>query len=128
MRKIRLPLTADLLWKLLEKVRKSGKGRAWPAAKPAEKSRCASSPPSHCAAPKAPGGLPCALAQGVPHPNAVRLVLGRAREEQGVPPPSALRLSEEVARRAAPVRSHALVSYDHIVQVALPAPGEPRDE
>lgn len=56
----------------------------------------------------------CALAQGVPHPNAVRLALERAREEQGLPPPTALHLSEEVTRRDAPVRSHALASYDRI--------------
>lgn len=55
-----------------------------------------------------------ALAQGVPHPNAVRLALERAREEQGLPPPTALHLSEDVARRDAPVRSHALASYDRI--------------
>lgn len=59
-----------------------------------------------------------ALAQGVPHPNAVRLALERAREEQGRPPPTALCLSDEVARRDAPVRSHALASYDRIVQAA----------
>ena len=56
----------------------------------------------------------CALAQGVPHPNAVRLALERAREAQGLPPPTALHLSEEVARRDAPVRSHALASYDRV--------------
>ena len=56
----------------------------------------------------------CALAQGVPHPNAVRLALERAREGQGLPPPTALHLSEEVARRDAPVRAHALASYDRV--------------
>lgn len=70
----------------------------------------------------------CALAQGVPHPNAVRLALERAREEQGLPPPTALCLSEDVTRRDAPVRSHPLASYDQIVQAAEPAPGEARDE
>lgn len=55
-----------------------------------------------------------ALAQGVPHPNAVRLALERAREDQGLPPPTALHLSEAVARRDGPVRSHALASYDRI--------------
>jgi hypothetical protein len=68
-----------------------------------------------------------ALQRDVPHPNAVRLALERAREEQGLPPPTALRLSEEVARRDAPVRSHALASYDQIVQAAQPQ-GEPDDE
>jgi hypothetical protein len=71
-----------------------------------------------------------ALDQGVPHPNAVRLALERAREEQGLPPPTALHLSEAVARRDAPVRSHALASYDAIVRAAQTdqAHGEPRDE
>jgi hypothetical protein len=69
-----------------------------------------------------------ALAQGVPHPNAVRLALERAREEQGLPPPTALCLSDDVARRDAPVRSHALASYDQIVQAAQPAQGEHDDE
>jgi hypothetical protein len=59
-----------------------------------------------------------ALQRDVPHPNAVRLALERAREEQGLPPPTALCLSEEVARRDAPVRSHELASYDRIVQAA----------
>jgi len=61
-----------------------------------------------------------ALGRDVPHPNAVRLALERAREEQGLPPPTALCLSEEVARRDAPVRSHELASYDRIVQAAQP--------
>jgi transposase len=61
-----------------------------------------------------------ALRRDVPHPNAVRLALERAREEQGLPPPTALCLSEEVARRDAPVRSHELASYDRIVQAAQP--------
>jgi transposase len=69
-----------------------------------------------------------ALDQGVPHPNAVRLALERAREEQGLPPPTALCLSEDVARRDAPVRSHALASYDQIVQATRTEPGEPCDE
>jgi hypothetical protein len=55
-----------------------------------------------------------ALAQGVPHPNAVRLALERAREERGLLPPTALHLSEAVACRDAPVRSHALASYDRV--------------
>ena len=65
------------------------------------------------------------LTQGVPHPNAVRLALERAREEQGLPPPTALHLSEAVVRRDAPVRSHALASYDRIVP---PEDGDPRDD
>ena len=53
-----------------------------------------------------------ALKRGVPHPNAVRLALERAREAAGQPPPVALVLPENVARRDAPVRPHALGSYD----------------
>ena len=53
-----------------------------------------------------------ALDRGVPHPNAVRLALERAREAAGQPPPIALVLPEHVARRDAPVRSHDLRSYD----------------
>jgi hypothetical protein len=77
-----------------------------------------------------------ALAQGVPHPNAVRLALERAREEQGLPPPTALHLSEAVARRDAPVRSHALASYDRIpdrvhdriAPATNPTDGDPSDD
>ena len=53
-----------------------------------------------------------ALQRDVPHPNAVRLALERAREDSGQPPPVALVLPEHVARRDAPVRPHALDSYD----------------
>jgi hypothetical protein len=53
-----------------------------------------------------------ALERDVPHPNAVRLALERAREAAGRPPPIALVLPEHVARRDAPVRAHDLASYD----------------
>lgn len=53
-----------------------------------------------------------ALQREVPHPNAVRLALERARQDSGRPPPVALVLPEHVARRDAPVRPHALDSYD----------------
>ena len=53
-----------------------------------------------------------ALQRGVPHPNAVRLALERAREAAGQPPPVALVLPEHVVRRDAPVRAHDLASYD----------------
>ena len=55
-----------------------------------------------------------ALQRGVPHPNAVRLALERAREAAGLPPPVALVLPEHVARRDAPVRAHDLASYDRL--------------
>ena len=69
-----------------------------------------------------------ALARDVPHPNAVRLALVRAREEQGRPPPTALCLSDDVARRDAPVRSHELASYDRIVQAALAPQDRPQED
>lgn len=53
-----------------------------------------------------------ALQRDVPHPNAVRLALERAREAAGQPPPVALVLPEHVAKRDAPVRPHDLGSYD----------------
>ena len=53
-----------------------------------------------------------AIGRDVPHPNAVRLALERAREASGQPPPVALVLPEHVARRDAPVRAHDLGSYD----------------
>jgi transposase len=64
-----------------------------------------------------------ALARDVPHPNAVRLALERAREAAGQPPPVALLLPEHVARRDAPVRAHKLSSYDR-----KPHPKESTDE
>jgi len=69
-----------------------------------------------------------ALARDVPHPNAVRLALVRAREEQGLPPPTALCLSDEIARRDAPVRSHELASYDRIVQAAQAQQDSPQED
>jgi transposase len=61
------------------------------------------------------------LQRDVPHPNAVRLALERARQDSGQPPPVALVLPEHVARRDAPVRPHALGSYDR-------QPDEPPDQ
>ena len=63
-----------------------------------------------------------ALQRDVPHPNAVRLALERARQDSGQPPPVALVLPEHVARRDAPVRPHALGSYDRLTA------DEPPDE
>ena len=53
-----------------------------------------------------------AIARDVPHPNAVRLALERARERTGSPPPLALALPEHVTRRDAPMRTQSLASYD----------------
>ncbi|GAB4035740.1 MAG: hypothetical protein Fur0014_01750 [Rubrivivax sp.] len=73
-------------------------------------------------------GIAEALQRGVPHPNAVRLALERAREQQGLPPPTTLCLSEDVARRDAPVRSHALARYDQLVQASHPDGEHPGDD
>lgn len=53
-----------------------------------------------------------AIERKVPHPNAVRLALERARERTGRPPALALALPEHVARRDAPMATHSLASYD----------------
>jgi transposase len=53
-----------------------------------------------------------AIERDVPHPNAVRLALERARERSGRPPPLALVLPEHVARRDAPMRTPSLAAYD----------------
>ena len=66
-----------------------------------------------------------ALQRDVPHPNAVRLALERARQDSGQPPPVALVLPEHVARRDAPVRPHALGSYDRQPD---DSPDEPPEE
>ena len=59
-----------------------------------------------------------AITRDVPHPNAVRLALERAREHAGRPPVLALTLPEHVARRDAPMRMQSLASYDrHYDQV-----------
>ena len=68
-----------------------------------------------------------ALQRDVPHPNAVRLALERARHDSGQPPPVALVLPEHVARRDAPVRPHALGSYDRQPD-QLPDPQEMPDD
>jgi transposase len=59
-----------------------------------------------------------AVARGVPHPNAVRLALERARERSARSPPLALALPEHVARRDAPMRTPSLASYDRCYDLA----------
>ena len=55
-----------------------------------------------------------ALLRDVPHPNAVRLVLERRREDLGAAPPIALLLPAHVRDRDTPVRPHALETYDQL--------------
>lgn len=55
-----------------------------------------------------------ALERDVPHPNAVRFALERQREQQGDAPPVALVLPDHVRDRDAPVRPHALETYDQL--------------
>ena len=59
-----------------------------------------------------------ALERGVPHPNAVRLALERRREQSGALPPVAVELPATVQARDAPVRPHALDTYDRLKDVA----------
>src|SRR5271167_3122322 len=55
-----------------------------------------------------------ALERDVPHPNAVRLALEHRREQRGQAPQVDLVLPEHVQRRDAPVRPHALETYDQL--------------
>jgi hypothetical protein len=55
-----------------------------------------------------------ALERDVPHPNAVRLALERRREQHGDAPPVAVVLPAHVRDRDAPVRPHALETYDQL--------------
>jgi len=55
-----------------------------------------------------------ALERDVPHPNAVRLALEHRREQRGQAPQVDLALPEHVQRRDAPVRPHALETYDQL--------------
>jgi hypothetical protein len=58
-----------------------------------------------------------ALDRGVPHPNAVRLALERRREQRGELPPVAVELPAAAQARGAPVRPHALDTYDRLKEV-----------
>jgi len=59
-----------------------------------------------------------ALEQDVPHPNAVRLALERLREQRGRAPQVAMVLPAHVQGRDAPVKPHALETYDQIGEQA----------
>ena len=63
-------------------------------------------------APALQAALREAITGNVPHPNAVRLALERARERTGRPPALALALPEHVTRRDAPMRTQSLAAYD----------------
>ena len=63
-----------------------------------------------------------ALAHDVPHPNAVRLALERAREARQDNPPVLAQLSERARQLDVTVRPHALNSYDEL------APGKDGDD
>ena len=54
----------------------------------------------------------------MPHPNAVRLALERRREQRGEAPPIDIDLPADVRARDAPVRPHALETYDQLKDVA----------
>ncbi len=63
-----------------------------------------------------------ALAHDVPHPNAVRLALERAREARQENPPVLAQLCERARQLDVTVRPHALNSYDDL------APGKDADD
>ena len=66
-----------------------------------------------------------ALAHDVPHPNAVRLALERAREARHENPPVLAQLSERARKLDVTVRPHALNSYDDLAP-GKDAPDDPR--
>jgi len=55
-----------------------------------------------------------ALRNGAPHPNGVRQVLERRREQQDLPPPLALTLPDNDKARNIVVRAPSLVGYDQL--------------
>ena len=59
-----------------------------------------------------------ALAGDVPHPNAVRLALERARHASQTPPPLDTPLSERALSRDVTVQAHGLAAYDALRPVA----------
>ena len=59
-----------------------------------------------------------ALARDVPHPNAVRLALERARHASQTPPPVDTPLSERARSLDVTVQAHALAAYDVLRPVA----------
>ena len=79
-----------------------------------------------------------ALARDVPHPNAVRLGLERAREATRTPPPVDTTLSERARSLDVTVQAHALDAYDALRPVVdptsdpatdpAPDPTDPKDE
>ena len=87
-----------------------------------------------------------ALARDVPHPNAVRLALERARHASQAPPPVDTPLSERARALDVTVQAHALDAYDALRPVAdltsnhsndrtgepttapAPKPADPKDE
>ena len=66
-----------------------------------------------------------ALAHDVPHPNAVRLALERAREARHENPPVIAQLSERARLLDVTVRPHKLDSYDDLAP-GKDAPDDPR--
>ncbi len=75
-----------------------------------------------------------ALARDVPHPNAVRLALERAREASQAPPPVDTALSERARSLDVTVQAHGLAAYDALRPITEPTreptttPTHPKDE
>lgn len=66
-----------------------------------------------------------ALASGVPHPNAVRQVLERRREQRDLPPPLVLSLPDNDKVRHIVVRPASLARYDQLTDIDTDTPNEP---
>lgn len=64
--------------------------------------------------------IEAALAQDVPHPNAVRLALERRRQERHQPPPVAVALPAHLQAREVAVAPHRLDTYDQLTHTPEP--------
>jgi len=59
-----------------------------------------------------------ALTRNASHPNAVRLMLERRREQRQQRPPVAINLPEHVKAKDTPVHPHSLATYDQLKEQA----------
>ena len=69
-----------------------------------------------------------ALAQQVPHPNAVRQVLERRREQRRQPSPIAIALPDNPKAKTLVVRPASLTGYDQINEAQDTPSGEKTDD
>ena len=69
-----------------------------------------------------------ALEKQVPHPNAVRQILQKRREERLEPPPIAIPLPDDKRVKDLNVKTHALTGYDQINATTDETPRSDNDD